>query len=167
MAQIELKGGGFSVVDEDDLPRLAGLLWRKLRVGPGIYYAAAVGKAPTLLHRFITGAASGLSVDHINGDPLDNRRSNLRVCTHAQNLANRRKNANSKNKFKGVGRSRHPNAWYASIGSGRHKGRQYLGYFKSEEEAAAWYDIAAVLTYGEFACLNFPHVFPELNQRKA
>ena len=49
---------------------------------------------------------------------------------------------------------------------GGHSNRVYIGNFHSAEEAAAAYDIAAVLRYGEFACLNFPHVFPEVPSRR-
>lgn len=167
MAELVLKGGEVALVDDGDLPVLATRRWRRFTVATRYHYVATVGKDPILLHRFLTGAATGMCVDHINGDPLDNRRENLRVCTHAQNMLNKKKNSNSKNRFKGVTRSRHPNSWCASIGSKRAKSFRYLGYFRSEELAAAMYDIAAVLTYGEFACLNFPHVFPEVSQRKA
>jgi hypothetical protein len=167
MAILQLKGGGVTQVDDADMPALAGRVWKRFRVGQNIYYAATAGKNPLLLHRFLMAATAGLSVDHINGDPLDNRRENLRLCTHAQNMANRRRQSNSRNKFKGV--NKHPRArtWSVAIGSSSQGNRKYLGSFRSEEEAAAMYDLAAVLTYGEFACLNFPHVFPELNQRKA
>jgi hypothetical protein len=97
----------------------------------------------------------GFVVDHINGDPLDNRKSNLRVCTQAENLRNRRKRAKpTSSKFKGV--SRHTisrqKPWLAKIKS---DGKTiYLGTFETEEQAAEAYDRAALERFGTFAHLN-------------
>jgi hypothetical protein len=92
-------------------------------------------------------------VDHINGNGLDNRKSNLRICTHQQNCENSRKRKKSFSKYKGVYWSKNAKKWVAQItidGKSKH-----LGYFELEEDAAAAYDKAAVKYFGEFACLNF------------
>jgi len=81
-------------------------------------------------------------VDHINHNVLDNRRSNLRICTPAQNQANTRPNTKGASKFKGV--SRNKDKWTASIAA----------TFDTEQEAADWYDRMARLAQGEFAYLN-------------
>lgn len=106
------------------------------------------------LHRLLMNAPSGLVVDHINGDPLDNRRSNLRICQQGDNARNReghrlRRLANGR--YLGVlaiGKN-----WGATICP---KGeRIYLGLYATAEDAARAYDIAARDHFGEYASLNF------------
>jgi hypothetical protein len=96
----------------------------------------------------------GEDVDHINHDGLDNRRVNLRLATHAENMRNRVKRINCSSEYKGVCWYKPNKKWQAEI---RIDGKQKrLGRFESEIEAAKAYDIAAIGAYGEFCCLNFP-----------
>lgn len=106
-----------------------------------------------LLHRAITGAKPGQLVDHINGNTLDNRKSNIRICSARQNMQNSGRH-NGASQFKGVCRSRrNSRRWMAKI---RIENTQVvLGYFDEEADAARAYDAAAVAHYGEFARLNF------------
>ncbi len=106
------------------------------------------------MHRVIKGAKAGQSVDHVNGNGLDNRRSNLRLCAHAENLRNRKIHKNNKSGFKGVRKRKESSLWRAEIRS-NHK-FYFLGNFHSAEEAAHAYDAAALKLHGEFARLNFP-----------
>lgn len=108
------------------------------------------------LHRLIVGARTGQCVDHINGDTLDNRRSNLRLCTTTENNRNVRHYGLS-SQFKGVQRLANCiDRWRAHI---QVDGRLiHLGCFPSAAEAARAYDEAALKYFGEFARLNFPLV---------
>lgn len=101
------------------------------------------------LHHLITGWSM---VDHINGNGLDNRRSNLRQVTHAQNCRNRRLNSDNTSGYKGV--NRFPSSWRAGIVVNQRF--HHLGMYATAEEAALAYDEGARRLHGEFARLNFP-----------
>lgn len=105
------------------------------------------------MHRVVLEAGvPAIQVDHINHDTLDNRLSNLRLATNAQNHANLRVRAGSRSGFKGVSWYKRDQNWHACItvaGKNRH-----LGYFPTAEEAGRAYDRAAREVFGEFACLN-------------
>jgi hypothetical protein len=106
------------------------------------------------LHRVIMNAKPGQVVDHINGNPLDNRRSNLRVVTQSENNKNSSKRRNALGRYKGVHFSTREKKFKAQIQSNKNK--ISLGTFKTEVEAARAYDEAAKKLHGEFAKLNFP-----------
>jgi AP2 domain/HNH endonuclease len=98
-------------------------------------------------------------VDHINGDSLDNRRSNLRAGTRAQNNMNRAANRTRRGRpttslYKGVSWDRRRNKWTARIGY-NYKSIS-LGYFDSPEDGARAYDSKAEELFGECAYQNFP-----------
>jgi hypothetical protein len=104
------------------------------------------------MHREIMGAAEGQVVDHINHDGLDNRRCNLRVCSHAENVRNQRGQRGRSSGYKGVSRDRRLGKWRAQIWhNGKHT---YLGLFESEAAAARAYNAKARDLFGAFAYLN-------------
>lgn len=150
---IPLTQGKTAAVDAGDYGMVQGRLWNCRKDGNG-YYAASKGrrggKGYTLyLHRFILGEPDS-HVDHIDGDGLNCRRSNLRTCTPSQNQANRRRQFGS-SMFRGVSLS--GSKWMAQI---KVLGRAVvLGRFESELDAAMAYDKAASKHFGEFASLNF------------
>lgn len=104
------------------------------------------------LHRFLTNPNDGQVVDHINGNPSDNRRQNLRLCSIKDNVRNRTKNKHAiLSKYKGV----RPRGLKFEASIGRNKDDYlYLGTYETEEDAAISYNIAAKDRYGDFANLN-------------
>jgi hypothetical protein len=100
-------------------------------------------------------APAGLMVDHRNTNSLDNRRSNLRLATRAQNVQNSQKrNIKTTSRFIGVCLDKESGRWIAAITK---EGKKvHLGRFDSEPDAAKAYDAAAKKYRGEFARLNFP-----------
>lgn len=104
------------------------------------------------MHRLITGAGAGQQVDHINGNKLDNRRSNLRLCTQSENMRNRGATALNTSGFKGVHWSANDRKWRAGI---KVEGKRiFLGLYLSKEEAAEAYNRAAESLHGLFASKN-------------
>ena len=107
------------------------------------------------MHQFIMRPPKGKVVDHIDGNGLNNRRANLRLCTPRQNRRNTRPRRKT-SAFLGV--SRRGSKYLARI---KHDGRQlYLGLFDDEIEAARARDRKACELFGEFAWLNFPDDAP-------
>jgi len=154
MREIPLTKGTATIVDDCDYEELAKHKWYNC-----VGYASrrqGTRKAHTdyFMHREIMNPPIGMIVDHINGDRLDNRRENLRVCTHQQNHQNSiKKNTNSTSQYKGVSWYTHANKWRANI-TVAYK-TIYIGVFYSEEEAALAYDRKARELFGEYACTNF------------
>lgn len=149
-----------ALVDDEDFEWLSAFRWRPQAAGrPGrkpsfrAVRSAPRGRGVILMHRELLSAPAGVIVDHRNGNPLDNQRANLRLCTHAQNAANRQLLvANKSSRFKGVTWSKRMSRWQAGI---KVDGRfLYLGLFEDEEEAADAYARAAQEHYGEFAYTN-------------
>lgn len=114
------------------------------------------GRKTIRMHRMIMGVTDpAVQIDHINGEGLDNRRSNLRRCTQSQNAANRIRGFDSgySSKYRGVSWHKRGKKWIASIRvNGQHI---HLGSFSKETDAALAYDEAAIEHFGQFARLNF------------
>lgn len=148
MKKMLMKLEKYCLIDDKDLILLDSFRWVISSKG----YVITNQKNGGALHRIITGAQKGDIVDHINGDKLDNRRSNLRICTNAQNLMNRGFNKNNKSGYKGVSFQKSANKWEAKIMVDKRS--YYLGLFMTKEAAAKAYNIAAKKLHGEFAKLN-------------
>lgn len=105
----------------------------------------------TYLHRYITGAPDGVQVDHINGDKLDNRSDNLRLCTNAQNSMNKGLSLSNKSGYKGVHRVAN-GKWCAQI-TVDYKCKT-IGYYDNPHDAAIAYNKVALEQHGIFAYQN-------------
>lgn len=153
MMTLLLNNGMQVMVSESDYHSVSQHSW----YWNGRYVRADIKKddttAKVYLHTFIMCPDKGQVVDHINGNSLDNRRENLRVCTQSQNLANSRKRKNCSSLYKGVSWNKKNRKWVAYINAD--KSRVPLGYFRSEQEAARAYDAKALEVFGEYAKLNF------------
>lgn len=160
---IPLSKGLFALVDEADFEWVNRYVWHASE-GAHTYYARRSrtinGKSYRyFLHRVLVGAPDGMQVDHINGDGLDCRRSNLRICTVKQNHRNLAVQSSyfgkpKTSRFKGVSWCKFKCKWRAGIYSDGK--RKSLGYFDCEEDAARRYDAEAIKVFGEYARLNFP-----------
>jgi hypothetical protein len=161
---VPLTHGLCAIVDAEDISLVEKYRWYA-RAGRKTNYACTwvrrgngvVSKPP--MHRVILNEPDGLEVDHVNGNGLDNRRSNLRICTHDQNTRNRRsKKSGTSSRFIGVRWNKQSRKWIAAYETG---GRErYLGSFDKEEDAARVRDKAVAREWGEFARLNFPLSVP-------
>jgi len=154
---IELGYGKFTLIDKDDYEKYGKRVWRLHRRGYAVRLEGPQSSRKYVyLHRLLIGATSRQSVDHINGDKLDNRKCNLRVATQSQNNANQKMQENTTSEYKGVcfNRNLKANCWRAYI---RHNYKMInIGSFSSEEAAARAYDQKAKELFGTFAKLNFP-----------
>lgn len=141
-----LSSGQSFIVDIEDTPVLFRHKWRMNGLGYVFYGHAG------LLHRLIMQPSKEKVVDHINGDPWDCRKQNMRVITQKQNSYNCRIRKNNKSGYKGVSYSNSRNRYESCIcvdGKTRH-----LGRYKTAIEAAIAYNKAASFYFGEYAKLN-------------
>jgi hypothetical protein len=151
--EIELTRGMITIVDDDDFELVSSYKWC-IKNSSGLLYAHRALKGVDIsLHRWLIDAPVGMDVDHINGNTLDNRRSNLRLCTRAENIRNSRKHmiAGVTSIYKGVRKCKHK--WQALIVINR-KTIIIGSKFVNEEDAAAAYNEAAIKYHGEYARLN-------------
>jgi hypothetical protein len=164
MKTIELTKGYQALVDDEDFNRVNKLSWRAGVQSHTIYARASkyLGnqKWRTIcMSRFILNVTNPkVQVDHIDGNGLNNTRSNLRICTHQQNTQNKRKpRLNSKGQipssiYKGVRFQKYNKKWNALIET--HGKCIYIGCFNTEIEAAKAYNNKAQELFGDFARKN-------------
>ena len=152
--KIPLTQGKFALVDADDYYQLSKFNWITNNCTNTSYAARNQNRSTVKMHRVIMNAPDHLVVDHIDHNGLNNCKSNLRLCTSAQNAYNAVSSYSSTSKYKGLYWDSGDKRWIAKIqANGK---RVHIGYFTDEIEAAKAYDEKASQLHGEFACLNFP-----------
>lgn len=139
----------YAFVDSEDFEKVSKYRWIIQKNGWGQIYAYS-HKEKTLMHRLIMECPE--MIDHANGNGLDNRKSNLRICDKRLNMANSKKRSDAKTStYKGV--SKHTDhhrekPWVVRVS------RKRIGTYKTEEEAARAYNKAARSAFGQYAKLN-------------
>lgn len=156
--EISVSQGRKAIVDNDDYELLSQYKWylhvSRRRTAEDLHYCWThqVDGHNVLMHRLIMNAQPGQFVDHINGNGLDNRKANLRLCSKSQNAQNIKARW-GKSRFKGVYWHKHRKKWAVEINiNGKKKS---LGHYIDEVEAAKVYDKVARQYFGEFADVNF------------
>ena len=159
MQKIPLTQGKFALVDDADYEWLSKWKWWARMNRSKRFYAARHRKHRAIyMHREIMKPPKGMQVDHINHDTLDNRRCNLRICTHTQNMQNKKSYKGSSSKYKGVSWDKEHKNYRADI---TYKGKRiHLGHYTNEKDAARAYDNKAIELFGAFAKLNLPRRIP-------
>lgn len=153
LAYVPLTKGFEAVIDASDAHLVDSFNWCASENGYCVYakhvHTSDGGRKTMLLHRVITGADDDVIVDHIDGNGLNNRRSNLRTATHSQNMFNQRTGRANTSGFKGVSWHKDMAKWEAHIQANGKKVN--LGYFSSPEDASNARKAAAVRLHADFA----------------
>jgi len=145
------RGKFVSLVDDADYEYINSFAWSYCVLSGRSYAITTFSsgeRRQMLMHQMIIGVNDGMDIDHIDGDGLNNTRSNLRMCTRAENIHNQIRRSGNK---KGTSR----------LQSGRYSAKimsygvsHWLGTFDSQNEASRAYNEAAIKYHGEFARLN-------------
>lgn len=146
---IPITKGKFTIVDDEDFEELNQYNWI-CHTPESVYRQKMVKGVRRMIwmHRFIMKCPDGMEVDHINGNALDNRKSNLRICTHAENMKNIGFSKRNTSGYKGVYWNKSANKWQAQISiSGR---VTYIGLYDNIEDAASAYNTSAKKNHGDF-----------------
>lgn len=154
---IKSKHGNFEVfVDDEDYDDIMKRSWSISKNGNYTRVEARINGTVIRLHRYILKLEKGnpITVDHINRNPLDNRKINLRLCTQEQNIRNCNTKEN-KTGYRGVYRN-HGDGKYRACYSFKNKTVHIPGNWDTPEDAAKARDEAILKVSGEFAILNFP-----------
>lgn len=160
---IKMTKGHYAIVDADNYERFNNMYWHTI-VGRGknAYAQTRIDGKHVLMHRLILNAAKGEYCDHIDHDGTNNMRANLRICSNAENVRNRRIDKRNKTGFKGVTLDKTTSLrkrYRASIVVNRKT--MWLGRYATAIEAAKVYDLAALKYFGDFAMFNFPEEMHE------
>ena len=153
LAYIPLNDGVCAIIDADDLPKVASFTWHVSKECATSYARSHIrlpngNRKKIRMHRLLMDNPYGVEVDHVNSNGLDNRKSNLRLATHEQNMRNASMRKDNSSGVKGVSWSEATKRWIAAIRVGGPK--KYLGSFKELSDAAQAYAEASKKFHGEF-----------------
>jgi AP2 domain/HNH endonuclease len=151
MKSITLHSGRELLVDDQDFDWVSRIKWYDTGKHAQRQWLVNGVKHSQYLHCMLMSDTDKY-VDHIDGNGLNNQTSNLRTCTHAQNMKNQKMRRTNKSGFKGVSFYKQTKRWVAYVRIG--KKSKTIGYYDSPEEAAKMYDSEALKYYGEFARTN-------------
>ena len=144
------RGKGIKVtVDDEDFEELNKHRWHLSYYG---YARTGINHEKVMMHRLILGAKKGQLVDHTNRDTLDNRKTNIMICTKKQNQTNQKLRIDNTSGYKGVSWHKISSKWKAEIshlGEGIH-----LGLFRTKKDAAKAYNEAVFKYHDKYAYLN-------------
>jgi len=154
--EIKLRTGEICLIDKEDYAVINQHKWYIEGWGYARRNKKFVNGVPDSeslrMHRFLLKPPVGVSIDHINGNKLDNRKSNLRLCTVAQNNFGRGIKKDNTSGCKGVHFNKPTGKWMARISANGK--RKYLGLFETKELAYSSYKKASKELHGDFANLN-------------
>jgi hypothetical protein len=157
--EIQLTQGKVAIVDNDDYERILSYgKWTYHKNGYAIIQKGFKNEFGSWcvkvirMHRIVLNAQDGQFVDHSNEDKLDNRKTNIRICTQIENKRNVGIRKNNKSGFKGVFFWKDRNKFTSQIWF--EKKKIHLGVFINPIDAARAYNDAALKYHGEFANIN-------------
>jgi hypothetical protein len=148
MKKIPLNKGMFAIVDAEDFDFISSYNWSYING----YAVSNIGYKTSYMHRILNKTPDCFQTDHINGNKLDNRKSNLRQANFSQNNCNKSKTSNNSSGYKGVSWHKKSEKWRADIKI--NKKQTSLGLFNCKETAAVAYNKKALELHGSFARLN-------------
>jgi hypothetical protein len=150
---IPLTKGKIALVDDVDLSKVEQFHWCAHKIKKQWYAFGNVNGKNIHMHRFLMDPRGRYRVDHHDGDGLNNRRKNLRVCTPSQNSGNMARHSDSTSPYKGVTYNKRRCLWAAQLTVNRI--RVHFSLHESSVDAAYAYDGAAKKHFGRFARINF------------
>lgn len=157
MKKVTLKGrigkGHCALVDDEDFGELSNYSWYLSAYGYAHRMLQTREKRASLsMQRHLIPTDKGLCLDHINGDKLDNRRSNLRIVTYSQNMFNMKPTKDNTSGYRGIAWHKRGHKWEAYISANKKK--YHLGLFDSIDDALEARNQAAIDLHGEYAKLQ-------------
>lgn len=158
MSEVKLNKNKVTIVDDEDFEKVSKFTWGCVSHGKRFYARTTIkvgGKPYVLyLHRFIAGLkkGDGKQTDHINGNGLDNRKSNLRLCSYSENQYNIGLRQNNTSGYTGIWWNKDKKKWIVKVK--HNKKKIHLGAFDDKKTAALAYNKGAIKYHGAFAKLN-------------
>lgn len=145
------RGGDFALVDDEDFELCSSKSWHmSMKMRPKASYKIGDRWKNVSMHRLILNFPEGKQIDHKDGNPLNNQKSNLRTCSNTQNQYHRKPKKGCK--YKGIYQVKGKGKWLSHIMFNNKM--KHLGTFESDKDAARAYNKAAKKYFGEFAWLN-------------